>query len=38
VLAGVDGLTLTLADGREVVFRIHSTAGDIVGRLEPRHS
>ena len=33
------GLTLTLADGREVVFRIHSTAGDIVGRcLESRHS
>ena len=38
VLAGVDALTLTLADGREVAFRIHSTAGDIVGRLEPRHS
>jgi hypothetical protein len=38
VLAGVDNLTLTLADGREVVFRINSTAGDIVGRLEPRHS
>lgn len=39
VLAGVDGLTLTLADGREVSFRINSTAGDIIGRcLEPRHS
>jgi hypothetical protein len=39
VLAGVDSLTLTLADGREVAFRINSTAGDIVGKcLEPRHS
>jgi hypothetical protein len=39
VLAGVETLTLTLADGREVAFRINSTAGDIVGRcLEPRHS
>lgn len=37
VLAGVDTLTLTLADGREVAFRINSTAGDIVGQcLEPR--
>ena len=36
VLAGVDSLTLTLADGREVAFRIKSTAGDIVGRLERR--
>ena len=36
VLAGVDTLTLTLADGREVAFRIKSTAGDIVGRLERR--
>jgi hypothetical protein len=39
VLAGVETLTLTLADGREVAFRINSTAGDIVGQcLEPRHS
>jgi hypothetical protein len=39
VLAGVDALTLTLADGREVSFRINSTSGDIVGRcLQPRHS
>ena len=39
VLAGIDTLTLTLADGREVAFRIKSTAGDIVGHcLEPRHS
>ena len=32
VLSGPDTLTLTLADGREVAFRIKSTAGDIVGR------
>ena len=32
VLAGPDTLTLTLADGREVAFRIKSTAGDIIGR------
>ena len=32
VLSGPDSLTLTLADGREVAFRIKSTAGDIVGR------
>ena len=32
VLSGPDALTLTLADGREVAFRIKSTAGDIVGR------
>ena len=33
VLAGPDSLTLTLADGREIVFSIKSTAGDIVGRF-----
>ncbi|MGH9237198.1 MAG: hypothetical protein ACRD3G_04085 [Vicinamibacterales bacterium] len=39
VLAGVDTLTLTLADGREVAFPIKSTAGDIVGQcVERRHS
>jgi hypothetical protein len=39
VLAGIDTLTLTLADGREVAFRIKSTAGDIVGQcVERRHS
>ena len=32
VLAGPEALTLILADGREVAFRIKSTAGDIVGR------
>ena len=32
VLSGPDALTLTLADGREIVFKIKSTAGDIVGR------
>ena len=32
VLAGPDMLTLTLADGREIAFRIKSTSGDIVGR------
>jgi hypothetical protein len=31
VLSGPDSLTLTLADGREIAFRIKSTAGDIVG-------
>jgi hypothetical protein len=31
VLSGPDVLTLTLADGRQVAFRIKSTAGDIVG-------
>jgi hypothetical protein len=37
VLSGPETLMLTLADGREVTFRIKSTAGDIVGRyLEPR--
>jgi hypothetical protein len=36
VLAGVDTLTLTLADGREVAFRIKSTAGDIVGQCVER--
>jgi hypothetical protein len=36
VLAGVDSLTLTLADGREVAFRIKSTAGDIVGQCVER--
>src|SRR5688572_19384616 len=38
VLAGPEVLTLTLADGREIAFRIKSTAGDIVGHLQPRHS
>ena len=33
VLSGPDALTLTLADGREIAFRIKNTAGDIVGRL-----
>ena len=33
VLSGPDTLTLTLADGREIAFRIKSTAGDIVGRF-----
>ena len=33
VLSGPDTLTLTLADGREIAFRIRSTAGDIVGRF-----
>jgi hypothetical protein len=33
VLSGPDSLTLTLADGREIAFRINSTAGDIVGRI-----
>jgi len=33
VLSGPDALTLTLADGREIAFRIKSTAGDIVGRF-----
>ena len=33
VLSGPDSLTLTLADGREIAFRIKSTAGDIVGRF-----
>ena len=33
VLSGPDSLTLTLADGREIAFRINSTAGDIVGRF-----
>ena len=33
VLAGPDTLTLTLADGREIAFRITSTAGDIVGQI-----
>ena len=33
VLSGPDTLTLTLADGREIAFRIKSTAGDIVGRV-----
>jgi len=28
VLSGPDSLTLTLADGREIAFRIRSTAGD----------
>ena len=32
VLSGPEALTLTLADGREVAFRIKSTNGDIVGR------
>jgi hypothetical protein len=32
VLSGPDTLTLTLADGREIAFRITSTAGDIVGQ------
>jgi hypothetical protein len=32
VLSGPDSLTLTLADGREIAFRIKSTAGDIIGR------
>jgi hypothetical protein len=32
VLSGPDHLTLILADGREIAFRINSTAGDIVGR------
>jgi hypothetical protein len=33
VLSGPESLTLILADGREIAFRIRSTAGDIVGRL-----
>jgi hypothetical protein len=33
VLSGPDTLTLTLADGREIAFRITSTAGDIVGQI-----
>ena len=33
VLSGPDALTLTLADGREISFRITSTAGDIVGQI-----
>ena len=33
VLSGPDTLTLTLADGREIAFRIKSTAGDIIGRF-----
>lgn len=33
VLSGPDALTLTLADGREIAFRIKSTTGDIVGRF-----
>ena len=32
VLSGPESLTLTLADGREISFRIKSTAGDIIGR------
>jgi hypothetical protein len=32
VLSGPESLTLTLADGREIAFRIKSTAGDIIGR------
>ena len=30
-LAGVEQLSLTLADGREIPFRLKSSAGDIVG-------
>lgn len=33
VLSGPDTLTLTLADGREIAFRMKSTAGDIVGKF-----
>jgi hypothetical protein len=33
VLAGPDTLTLTLADGRQIAFRLKSTAGEIVGRF-----
>jgi hypothetical protein len=33
VLSGPDTLTLTLADGREVAFRMKSTDGDIVGKF-----
>jgi hypothetical protein len=32
VLSGPESLILTLADGREIAFRIKSTAGDIIGR------
>ena len=32
VLSGPDMLTLTLADGREIAFRIRSSGGDIIGR------
>ena len=31
VLSGVDRLTLTLADGRQIPFRLKSSAGEIVG-------
>jgi hypothetical protein len=33
VLSGPDALKLTLADGREIAFRMKSTAGDIVGKF-----
>ena len=33
VLSGPDTLTLTLADGREIAFRMKSTSGDIVGKF-----
>lgn len=31
VLSGAERLTLTLADGRQIPFRLKSSAGDIVG-------
>lgn len=33
VLSGPESLTLTLADGREIAFRMKSTSGDIVGKF-----
>jgi len=30
-LSGVDRLTLTLADGREIAFRLKNTSGQIIG-------
>jgi hypothetical protein len=30
-LSGVDRLTLTLADGRQIAFRLKNTSGQIVG-------
>jgi hypothetical protein len=31
VLSGPEALTLTLADGRQIAFRLKSSGGDIVG-------
>ena len=33
VLSGPDALTLTLADGRRIAFRLKSSDGDIVGSM-----